>query len=238
MLILAAMITSCVKPEDEPKVIHFSVLSDSYSTFEGYVQPESNDVWYCPPPDNFINVTSVEEMWWHQVAVNKGWIVERNNSFSGSLIANMNYGNYYGPHSFLRRMDDLGQPDVIFVLGGTNDILDGVDLGAFVYGNYTEDQLLTFRPALACLFENLHSLYPQTEVFFMLDMGLGLHTNDTLVTPELSDAFKASVRTIASHCGVACIDLYDITKSWGHPDKDGQASIAAQVITALEAFNY
>ena len=72
----------------------------------------------------------------------------------------------------------------------------------------------------------------------MLDMELGLPTNDTLVTSELSDAFKASVHTIASHCGVACIDLYDITKSWGHPDKDGQASIAAQVITALEAFNY
>ena len=236
VLTSVVVLSSCVKTpiENQDEDIRFSVLGDSYSTFEGYVTPETNDVWYCLPPDNYIDVTSVEEMWWHQVAVEKGWTLEQNNSFSGSLISNFldfNGGVYYSPHSFLRRMDDIGDPNVIFVFGGTNDVWDEAPLGDFVYGNWTEEQLCTFRPALAYMFEHLKATYPKAKVYFMLDKHLGEGQD---IHQEHCESFRSSVHEIARHCGITCIDLEDIHKSWNHPDKKGQASIARQVLEALE----
>ena len=211
------MLTSCGKDPEPLKEIHFSVLGDSYSTFEGYVDPDSNDVWTFY---DRIGVTEVEQMWWHQMSQAMGWTLERNNSFSGSLICNMNYSNYYGPHSFLRRMDDLGNPDVIMVFGGTNDMWDQAPMGEYIYDHWTEEQLCTFRPALACLFDGLLRLYPDAKVYFMADGILG-------------DEFMESVHTIADYYEVSCIDLHDIHKDWDHPSGEGMDDIAAQVVAAL-----
>lgn len=65
------IMSACVKPVED-KDIQFSVLGDSFSAYEGYVDPDSNDVWYCNPPNNNINVTSVEDMWWYKVSVETG----------------------------------------------------------------------------------------------------------------------------------------------------------------------
>lgn len=45
MLIFPFITTSCHK-DPVQKDICFSILGDSYSTFEGHVTPSSNDVWY------------------------------------------------------------------------------------------------------------------------------------------------------------------------------------------------
>lgn len=220
--ILAATLTvilmsACGKDPDVPKDICFSVLGDSYSTFQGYVDPETNVVWSYY---DTIGINKVEQMWWWQVAEGMGWTLDHNNSFSGSLICNMNYANWYGPHSFLRRMDDLGNPDVILVFGGTNDVWDEAPMGDFVYENWTEEELCEFRPALACLFSGLQQLYPQATIYFMADSDLG-------------DEFMESVHIIANYYGVGCIDLYGIKKWWLHPNAEGMASIARQVMRVL-----
>lgn len=114
---LAVVMSACVKPEEQND-IKFSVLGDSFSAFEGTVDPDSNDVYNYER----IGVTSAEQMWWHKVATAKEWTLEKNNSFSGSLMCNywgFNAGPYYKPHSFINRMDNLGNPDVIFIQGGT-----------------------------------------------------------------------------------------------------------------------
>ena len=210
----AALFASC-KKDTEP--IRFSVLGDSYSTFNGYVDPDTNDVW--PFYEN-IHVTDVSQMWWRQLADSTGWQVEKNNSFSGSLICNMDYANYFGPHSFLRRMDDLGNPDCIFVFGGTNDVWDQAPLGDYVFGSWTEEQLCTFRPAVACLFFRLKNRYPRAKIYFMLDLSL-------------DDGYVAAVHRIAKFYDVECIDLYYVDKDWNHPTIEGQTIIAQQVMEAL-----
>ena len=163
VLSIVAMMTSCVKtpiqPPIQPQDIRFSILGDSYSTFEGYVDPETNDVWHY----DMIGVTDVSQMWWHKVANKMEWSMERNNSFSGSLICNFGDfegGDFYERHSFLKRMDDLGNPDVIFILGGTNDVWQDAPFGDFVYADWTEEQLCSFRPALACLLDNVKRQHP------------------------------------------------------------------------------
>ena len=226
---MAVLLGACGKDPLPEKQIRFSVLGDSYSAFEGYVQPDSNDVWYCPPPDNFINVTSVEEMWWHQVGIETGWKLDMNNSFSGSLICNKDVAHYYGACSFLRRMDNLGHPDVIFVFGGTNDVWQEAPLGNYVYNDWTEMQLCSFRPALAYLFASLQNLYPEATVYFMLDMQLGSGPADA---PD-PEEYKRSIQKIATHYGVPCIELNDVHKDWAHPDKQGQESIARQVLSVV-----
>ena len=230
LVALAILMSACTKPND-PKEIRFSILGDSFSAFKGYVYPDSNDAWYSPPPHNNINVTQVEQMWWHKVATEMGWMLDKNNSFSGSLICNFwgyNAGPYYSPHSFIRRMDNLGDPDVIFVFGGTNDVWNGAYYGDFVYSDWTEGQLEQYRPALAYLFENLKQLYPKAIVYFMIDTSLA----DCDHTGQL---FVESAHTIARHYGIDCIDLHDIHKEWAHPDAEGQNDIAEQVLDYLES---
>lgn len=218
LALLALLLASCEKNPLPPEDLYFSVLGDSYSTLEGYVDPETNDVWSYYDQ---IGVTAVEQMWWHQVAQSMDWKLDKNNSFSGSLICNMNYAHYYGSHSFLRRMDDLGNPGVILVFGGTNDIWDEAPMGDFKYDDWTEEELCTFRPALAALFSRLQRQYPEAKIWFMADGALG-------------DEFMESVHTIARHYHVSCIDLHDIHKDWAHPDAQGMTDIATQAVAAIQ----
>lgn len=229
---VAVLMSACVK-EKEPT--RFSVLGDSYSTFEGYVQPDSNAVY---PYEN-IGLTGVEQMWWAQVADTTGWELERNNSFSGALMCNYNYANYYGPHSFIRRMDNLGNPNVIFIFGATNDAcahnLDEphepvVALGDYVYSDWTEEQLCDFRPALAYIFNYLKTRYPKAKLYFLLDMNLGTGG----VTEQRRAEFLASIHRIAQHYHVDCIDITGIHKSQWHPNVQGHKDIAEQVLDYLE----
>ena len=227
LLLFASMIllSSCVKTIEPTR---FSILGDSYSSFEGYVDPDTNDPW---PHYAEIGVTGVEQMWWWQVADSTGWVMDHNNSFSGSLISNFadfEDGNYYAPNSFLRRMDNLGNPDVIFVFGGTNDVWHDAPFGDYVYEGWTEEQLCSFRPALACILHNLKQKHPHAKLYFLLETrpcpgGITEETNQNLIE---------SAHTITSHYGVDCIDL-TIHKVWWHPDAKGQKDIAEQVLEYL-----
>lgn len=198
----------------------FSILGDSYSTFEGFVTPQLNDVWYHLPPDNYIDVTQVSQMWWHQVQDTMNWKLKRNNSFSGSVLCNWDTTNYYGPHSFIRRADDLGNPDVIFVFGGTNDVWQKAPIGNYQYGNWSDEDLCSFRPGLAFLCQKLKRYYPSATIWFLIDMEL---------SPEIIDSFH----TILSHYQMNHVDLYDISKDWMHPTAAGMKPIASQTLKAL-----
>lgn len=229
LLALAVLMSACVKTPETPS---FSILGDSFSAFEGYVEPDSNDVYqhYLD-----IGVTGAEQMWWSQVADSTGWQLERNNSYSGALVCNFsdfNTGDHYGPNSFIRRMDNLGNPDVIFVFGATNDIYHRAPLGDFVYANWTDEQLCSFRPAMAYLLDNLKQLYPKAEVYFLVDMELCI--DDTTIDPETRQAYLDSMHRIANHYNVPCIDIYEIHKAWWHPDVQGQEDIARQILEVLQ----
>ena len=225
---LMGLMSACVKDPVWPHELRFSVLGDSYSTFKGYVDPETNDLW---TDYDSIGVTDVSQMWWHQVATEMGWSLELNNSFSGSLICNMNAANYYGPYSFLRRMDHLGNPDVIFIFGGTNDVWDGAPLGDYIYADWTEEQLCTIRPAVAYMLDWLKQQHPNARLYFMIDLDFCSGG----IPEETRVAFIESMHVITNHYGVECIDLHDVKKTWWHPNAEGQASIARQMIELLRA---
>ncbi len=64
-----------------------SILGDSYSTFENYVEPKTNEMWYFVHPDTKrTDVSDVKQTWWHQLIKNGGYKLEQNNSYSGSTV--------------------------------------------------------------------------------------------------------------------------------------------------------
>lgn len=225
ILVSTILLSSCRKDKME---IRYSVLGDSYSALDGYLDPETNDPW---PHFGDIGVTQPEQMWWYQVGDVMKWEMDKNNSFSGSLICNLNYVNYYGPHSFIRRMDELGNPNVIFVFGGTNDAYVGAPLGDYVYADWTDEQLCEFRPALAYLLDHLQQRHPGAKLYLMIDMDLGSGGIDD----SIRDAFIASMHHVADHYHVVTIDLYNIYKNSWHPNVKGQERIANQVIEVVKA---
>jgi len=194
-----------------------SVLGDSYSTFDGYITPSTNETWYYQGNRGNNDVSDVTQTWWWQFINNNGLRLCVNNSWSGATIGYYGYdGNDYSARSFITRSDNLGCPDVILIFGGTNDSWAGAPIGAYKYDKLRRDDYFFYRPALAHLLEHMKKRYPNVELVFMINS-------------ELSDDVTESTKTICDHYGVHWILLHDIDKQSGHPSQKGMKAIATQL---------
>lgn len=200
-----------------------SILGDSYSTFQGYLQPDTNAVWYWDNVEAMnTDVHHVRETWWHQFIKKNGYRLCVNNSFSGSTICYSGYKTVgpdftdYSDRAFVTRLDKLGCPDIIFVFGGTNDSWAGSPIGEYKYSGWTREDLFSFRPAMACLLEKMIDHYPNVKIYFLL--------ND-----DLREEIDESVKAICSHYEVDLIELVDIHKINGHPSVKGMRQICEQI---------
>ena len=195
-----------------------SILGDSYSTFEGYLTPSDNAIWYFENYDKkHTDVASVTQTWWHQLIKKNGWQLCVNNSFSGSTICNTGYGQAdYTDRSFVTRMSHLGCPDIIFIFGATNDSWAHSPVGEFKYEGITREDLWSFRPAMARMLAWMKDRYINTDIYFLLNDGL-------------SEEVTSSAKEICRHYGIKCIELKDIHKISGHPSVKGMQQIAEQI---------
>lgn len=200
-----------------------SILGDSYSTFQGYMKPDTNAVWYFDPAKSFnTDVASVRETWWHQFIKENGYRLCVNNSFSGSTICNSGYKREnpehadYSDRSFVTRMNNLGCPDMIFIFGGTNDAWADSPIGEYKFEGWTKENLFSFRPAIARMLSMMVDYYPNVEIYFILNDGLKEEINE-------------SVRTVCKHYQVPCIELVGIDKLNGHPSVKGMKQIREQI---------
>ena len=205
-----------------------SILGDSYSTFQGYVQPDTNWVWYFDPAKTMnTDVVSVRETWWHQFIKNNGYRLCVNNSFSGATICHSGYKrgkpdySDFSDRSFVTRMPNLGCPDIIFIFGGTNDAWASSPIGEYQYEGWTREDLFSFRPAMAKMLSFMIDRYPNVEIYFILNDGLQEEINE-------------SVKTVCDHYQVPCIVLKEIDKSNGHPTIKGMKQICEQVEAFLQ----
>lgn len=199
-----------------------SILGDSYSTFEGYV-PKGNLVWYSSQPGEKTDVKSVGETWWNR------WLYENkcklgiNNSYSGATICDTGYGKAdYSDRSFVTRLHHLGNPDILFIFGGTNDNWAGSPVGNYKYAGWTKADLYQFRPAMAYMLNEIRHLYPRTKVYFLLNSDLHAVINESVIT-------------ICKHYKVPCLELKNISKKNGHPTIKGMAEICLQLNNFLKS---
>lgn len=194
-----------------------SILGDSYSTFEGYMQPDTNLVWYFHNPHQKTDVTSVKQTWWYQFVKENNYKLEKNNSFSGSTICNTGYRKQdFSSFSFITRMNNLGNPDVILIFGATNDAWAHAPIGEYKYQNWTKEELYHFRPATAFMLDYISGRYPNVEVYFLLNS-------------DLNETINESVKTICKHYNIDCIELKNIDKQASHPSIKGMTQISKQV---------
>lgn len=200
-----------------------SILGDSYSTYQGFLQPDTNFVWYFEPLNpELTDVNNVRQTWWHKFISDNGYKFDTNNSFSGATISSSGYNNEdYSDRSFVTRARFLGNPDIILVCGATNDSWANSPIGEYKYSGWTVEDLKDFRPSVAAMFNTLQEHYPNAEIYFIL--------NDIL-KPEINE----SIETVAAYYGVPVIHLHDIDKIHGHPSIKGMASIAAQVAEVVK----
>ncbi len=207
--------------------LRVTIFGDSYSTFEGWLTPETNEPWYwtenSPYRDKNNDVTKVEQTWWWQVIDQMGWKLEKNNSYSGSTVGYYGYQNEnYQPRSFNTRAGDLGEPDIILSCCITNDSWTGETVGKYKYANWDENDMWYFRPAMARLCSTLKQNYPLAKIYFILNTDL---------KPEHAE----SMRVICRHYGLPLIELHDIDKQDGHPSQKGMKAFAQQVMDYLKA---
>ena len=195
-----------------------SILGDSYSTFQGYLTPDTNVTWYFDPYKDFnTDVQCVTQTWWHQLIREEGYRLCMNNSFSGATICNSGYhGKDFTDRSFITRMKNLGNPDIIFISGATNDAWAGAPIGEYKYEGWTKDDLYSYRPAMAYMLHYMKNRYPNVDIYFILNNGL-------------KEEIHESTLTVCKHYDIPCIELKDIDKKEGHPSIKGMKQIYKQV---------
>lgn len=123
-------------------------------------------------------------------------------------------------NNFIARVDSLGNPDIIFVFGGTNDAWANSPIGEYQYANWTKDDCKNFRPALACLLDMLQKRYPKAKIY-------------SLLNSELREPINESMREVCKHYNVQLIELHDIEKQNGHPSISGMKAICDQLLEAI-----
>jgi len=204
--------------DSEPTVYErFSVLGDSYSALQGFVTPATNAVWY-PADGNDVDTES--EMWWYQFGKGLGVDVDTINAFSGSRIGN---DTSWGiENCFIARAENIGNPDIILVMGGTNDVWNGVSQGEYVYSNWTDNDLKTFRGALAYLLNYLLATYTAKIVFLC-------NTINSALSPDaehypLGYPYYESAHTICEHYNIDVVD-FKVDCVGNHPTAYGMKQI-------------
>ena len=146
-----------------------------------------------------------------------------NNSYSGSPICYDGYGSGETDStefSYVKRVENLKEAELIIVEGATNDCWAGAQIGEYKYSDWNDTDLTTFRPALAEVFDYLKKNHADSDVVFMLNNGL---------SPEIIE----SVETICEYYDISLLKLDDISKRSDHPNKQGMMEIKSQLIDFL-----
>lgn len=220
-----------------------TVCGDSISTYEGYIPSAYND-FYPATTD----IDDVSKTWWMQVIQKTGMTLCSNASSSGSTVS----GDLNDPAGFCYgstvRLDDLqgsdgSSPDIILILGGTNDAINGVSLDTFVSSYQT-------------MLDRMQSRYPDAKIICMTclpitmwDDGNEMHyrpyVNPLGMTIEF---YNYEIRTICKTrdpsvpfidsylCGIRPDNALQNSADGTHPNAAGAALLADYVVQQLESF--
>lgn len=209
------------------KFSSFSIIGDSYSTYQGYI-PSGYDSYYADGSGSVILTNGVFDTWWFKLATQLKIPMFRNDSWSGSTISNSVRPGLPDSSSFVKRIDSLFSSSkitdckagLILLFGGTNDSWLGNDHGSVKYSGWTESDLEKTLPAFCYCIDKLLRWNPGSQVVFILNNGLDATMSSGMVTA-------------CEHYDIPIVQLHDIDKSNGHPTSSGMADICSQVSEVL-----
>lgn len=226
--------TALAGSDAAPGKIRVSLLGDSITTYQGYTTLPNN---YEYPQDKYPDFTSVTQTWWYQLIYNRmtDAMLEVNSSITGTCVQNTTKDGHPG-YGFLNRYGELGNPDVIIVNGGTNDISRGLPVGSLDFTIDTEDlDTYQFAQAYDKLVRLLKAKYPSAIICCVM----GDRFFDSTST-----AHAPVVREICSHYGVLCAEVdYGAERATCrysngtnvHPTPEGMTFMADAVWNVLQS---
>lgn len=224
-----------------------AILGDSISAFAGYI-PEENLPYY---DGTACGVASAMDMWWSGVSLASGYQISSVNAWSGSRVSVLGGTD---AAMCMARTGVLGDsPDVILILGGINDFLEGTPLGRWNGTAPLPEFGETFREAYALMLSRIQRAYPLARIccctLLPCERDLKPGGLERLHKQYLHE-FNAAIREIASffQCGVidlnACgIHAYNLDIYMGdynpedhgglHPNALGHRLMADAVLQVL-----
>ncbi len=204
------------------------IIGDSYSTFDGYI-PKDYHTWYTKDSER-TDVHDVTETWWRQLVKETDSTLLLNESFSGTTICNTERPNI--PHtSFYYRLEEKliakgffkkNHVDTVFLFGGTNDSWIDSPIGDIEHISFDEESLKQVLPAFQYIVKRLQSVAPSSNIVVIINSD---------IKPSIQEGFAK----ICEKLSVTYIQLQNIHKQNGHPDKQGMTEIKEQIISSLLA---
>ena len=208
-----------------------SILGDSISTFRGVTDYDPN-LFYGRTMCRKGGLNGRSDTWWMRVIDGLGGTLERVNAYAGSCVTD-GYGLGRGGCS-QERVDALGDPEVICIFMGGNDVGFGVPAAEFA-------------AAYETMLAGLKAAYPGAEIW------CGTLINGRKVLDEEPyfmgedpakplEPFSGIIRAAAQKAGVHLVDMaaaglrYD-TIDGCHPTAGGMAQLAGLWLRAMTAGN-
>ena len=204
------------------------ILGDSYSTFENCI-PKGYETWYSSDAQEKTDVLNVKDTWWDMLLRSTNASLLLNDSYSGTTVCNTTYGGEYCPTtSFVGRFDKImaesvfkeKEPDTIFVFGGTNDNWADCTMSKLQFENWNSEDLKCVLPAFCYLLSRIKTCLKSARLIVIIN---------TELRPDVVNGYIAACK----HYNTEYIQLKDIEKQNGHPNKIGMRQIFNQVYNAL-----
>lgn len=220
----------------------FSVLGNSISTYSGYI-PSGYANYYTA------SRIAVEDTWWMLLSAKEDLELSVNASWAGSSVANKsgkNVNSYFTSDKRIKELASKGVPNLIIVLGGTNDWGDNAGyLGDYpTNGNY---DLRTFRGAYSYLVDQLKKRYPTTDIIccsiIPRKQSRTQKNNLGVTQKEIDESIKYICKQYHAHfidmsiCGLEK-DVNKYTIDGLHPNKDGMKIIADYLYEQIKGMSF
>lgn len=199
-----------------------SFIGDSITSYKGYTLFPSNGQY----PSG--NVTSVTQTYWYQLVYDRmtDAVIEANSSHTATCVQNTVKNGYPG-YGFLNRYADLGNPDVIFINGGTNDSWSfKLPVGALDF-NLDINDLDTYQFAQAYdkLIRLMQAKYPKAKIFCII--------GDCVMDSQYTD-YAQVIRDVCNHYNVKYAEVVfsdraAMTTDNVHPNAEGMTEMADQI---------
>lgn len=170
-----------------------SVLGDSFSAFTGII-PSTNVAYYL---GNNAGVTNYNQMWWQRLINNNGanrGVIQASSGSNVSYIRNQSLAL-----SNTNMCENLGTPDIIVILAGTNDFSrTPALLGTYDGTTNFPTTNNNFSDAYALMLSRLTAKYPNATIF-CCSLPCFVRTNTNKAQPEQNTETNGEHKTIADY---------------------------------------
>ena len=210
-----------------------SLMGNSRCTFNGYI-PSGNATKY---PIN--DVTTVNQTWWWKVINALGAELELNNSYSGGRVTTVEPAKSY---ITIYNSYGLGNPDVIFLWGGINDLRNSAELGELNFDTPTANlDKTTFAGAMDYLVRTIISEHPNAYIVMFVEDCLSFNEAWVQVIYDIANHYYVPRWEVNSANKGGIIGVVDLSNLMSeakrfdslHYNAEGMQTIASETLKKL-----